>query len=100
MIGRAVWAVAHARVGVLTVAGWEVRVKPRLKIPRLMFLLGYAAVPRGWRELGPLFDVEDNLFSAIAHGFALQAERALSPAPLRGYVAVDAREARCAGGCA
>jgi 5-methylcytosine-specific restriction enzyme subunit McrC len=84
--------VTDSRVGVLTVAGWEVRVKPKLGIPRLMFLLGYAADPRGWRELGPLFDVEDHLFSAIAHGFALQAERALSPAPLRGYVAVDERE--------
>lgn len=84
--------VTDSRVGVLSVAGWDVRVKPKLAIPRLMFMLGYAADPRGWRELGPLFDVEDDLFSAVAHGFALQAERALSPAPLRGYVIVDERE--------
>jgi len=83
--------VTDSRVGVLIVAGWEVRVEPKLAIPRLMFLLGYAADPRGWRELGPLFDVEADLFSAVVHGFALQAERALSPAPLRGYVAVDER---------
>ncbi len=84
--------VTDSRIGVLIVANWDVRVKPMLTVPRLMFLLGYAADPRGWRELGPLFDVEDDLFSAIAHGFSLQAERALSPAPLRGYVAVDERE--------
>jgi 5-methylcytosine-specific restriction enzyme subunit McrC len=84
--------VTDSHVGVLTVDGWDVRVRPKLGVPRLMFLLGYAADPRGWRELGPLFDVEDDLFSAIAHGFALQAERALSPVPLRGYVAVDERE--------
>src|SRR5262249_54444570 len=81
--------VADSRVGTLTVAGWDVRVTPKLAIPRLMFLLGYAADPHGWRGLGPLYDVEDDLFSAVAHGFALQAERALSPAPLRGYVVVD-----------
>jgi 5-methylcytosine-specific restriction enzyme subunit McrC len=84
--------VTDSRVGVLTASDYDVRVSPKLAIPRLMFLLGYAADPRGWRELGPLFDVEDDLFSAIAHGFALQAERALSPAPLRGYVVVEESE--------
>ena len=84
--------VTDSRVGVLTVAGWDVRVRPRLGIPRLMFLLGYAADPHGWRELGPRFAPENDLFSAVAHGFALQAERAISPAPLRGYVAVEKRE--------
>ncbi|HEY4428983.1 MAG TPA: hypothetical protein VGN08_12330 [Solirubrobacteraceae bacterium] len=81
-----------SRVGVLTASDCDVRVTPKLAIPRLMFLLGYAADPNGWRELGPLFDVEDDLFSAVAHGFALQAERALSPAPLRGYVVVEESE--------
>jgi 5-methylcytosine-specific restriction enzyme subunit McrC len=89
--------VTGSSVGVSTVAGWEVRVKPKLAIPRLMFLLGYAADPRGWRELGPLFGVDDDLFAAVAHGFALQAERAISPAPLRGYVAVDEREVTLRG---
>lgn len=32
------------------------------------------------------------MLAAVAHGFAPQAERALSPAPLRGYVVVDERE--------
>src|ERR1700733_4967118 len=75
--------ITDSRVGVLTRSDCDIRVAPKLAIPRLMFLLGYAADPRGWRELGPLFDVEDDLFSAVAHGFALQAERALSHAPLR-----------------
>jgi 5-methylcytosine-specific restriction enzyme subunit McrC len=81
--------ITESRIGVVTLPGYDVRVTPKLAIPRLMFLLSYAADPRGWRELGPLFSVEDDLFSAIAHGFALQAERALTPAPLRGYVAVE-----------
>jgi 5-methylcytosine-specific restriction enzyme subunit McrC len=81
--------ITDARVGVAATAGCDLRVAPKLDIPRLMFLLAYATDPKGWRELGPLFDVEDDLFAAIAHGFALQAERAVTPAPLRGYVAVD-----------
>lgn len=81
--------VTDSRVGVVTGAGGDVRVQPRLAIPRIMFLLGYAADPRGWRELGPRFDVEEDLFVAVAHGFALHAERAVSPAPLRGYVTID-----------
>ena len=89
--------VTDSRVGVLTLPDCEVRVAPKLAIPRLMFLLGYAADPHGWRELGPLFDVEDDLISAVAHGFALQAERALSPAPLRGYVAVERSEVTLRG---
>lgn len=84
--------ITDSRVGVLTTSDCDIRVAPKLAIPRLMFLLSYAADPCGWRELGPLFDVEDDLFAAVAHGFALQAERALSPAPLRGYVVVEESE--------
>ena len=89
--------ITDSRVGVLTVSDCDIRVTPKLAIPRLMFLLSYAADPRGWRELGSLFDVEDDLFSAVAHGFALQAERALSPAPLRGYVVVEESETTLRG---
>ena len=84
--------ITDSRVGVLTTSDCDIRVAPKLAIPRLMFLLSYAADPRGWRELGPLFDVEDDLFAAVAHGFALHAERALSPTPLRGYVVVEESE--------
>ena len=47
-----------------------------------------------WRVARPglLFDVEHDLFAAVAYGFALHAERAISPAPLRGYVAIEERE--------
>jgi hypothetical protein len=37
--------ITDSRVGVLTVAGWDVRIKPKLAIPRVMFLLGFAADP-------------------------------------------------------
>ena len=56
-----------------------------------MFLLGYAADPRGWRSSIASFGHERDFFSAIASGFAHHAYRALEPAPLRGYVTVDER---------
>ena len=69
--------ITDSHVGVATVSDYDIRVTPKLAIPRSTSTSSYAVDPRGWRELGPLFDVEDDLFSAIAHGFALQAERAL-----------------------
>lgn len=81
--------ITDSRIGVLRGREWEIRVRPRLAIPRLMFLLGYASDPRGWRNLGPSYSIEHDLFSAVAHGFAIHAERALTPAPIRGYLSRD-----------
>lgn len=68
---------------------WELRVRPRLAIPRLMFLLGYAADPSGWRDAPAPFATEKQMFAAVASGFAYHAQRALSPAPIHGYVTVE-----------
>jgi 5-methylcytosine-specific restriction enzyme subunit McrC len=51
-----------------------------------MFLLGYAADPSGWRNLVAGFEREDDLFSAIASGFAWHATRALDRGLHRGYL--------------
>ena len=81
--------VTDSRVGVLDHGDWGLRVVPRLAVPKVMFLLGYAADPRGWRSSIAMFGRERDFFSAIASGFAHHAYRALEPAPLRGYVTVD-----------
>lgn len=83
--------VADSRVGVVRGRDWELRVVPRLAIPKLMFLLGYAVDSRGWRDSVAEFGREPDFFAAIASGFASHAYRALEPAPLRGYVTVDER---------
>lgn len=78
-----------SRVGVVQLPDGEtLRVAPKISIPQLMFLLSYAADPRGWRDVGPQFE-EADLFAAVASAFVAHAERAVHPAPLRGYVAVD-----------
>ena len=92
------WLLATgAHVGVVRGAGWELCVRPRLAIPQLMFLLSYAADPNGWRDVGPAYAAEDDLFAAVAAAFALHAERALAPAPLRGYVSVEDRSTTLRG---
>lgn len=79
-----------SRVGVVWREGeWELRVRPRLAIPRLMFLLGYAADPSGWRDAAAPFAAEKHLLGAVASGLAYHAQRALSPAPIHGYVTVE-----------
>ncbi len=82
--------VADSHVGVVRLKdGLELRVVPRLAIPRLMFLLSYALDASGWRDIGPAFGLERDLWTAIAAAFSWHAEHALTPAPLCGYVAVE-----------
>jgi 5-methylcytosine-specific restriction enzyme subunit McrC len=88
---------ADSRVGVIRGEDWELRVNPRLAIPQLMFLLSYASDPRGWLDVGPTFAAEADLFTAVASAFAVHAERALSPAPIRGYVSAEDRSTMLRG---
>ena len=80
-----------SRVGVIVGDDWEVRVSPKLDVPRLMFLLGYASDPRGWRNLVAGFEREDTLFEAIASGFSWHAWWAVERGLLRGYVPREER---------
>jgi 5-methylcytosine-specific restriction enzyme subunit McrC len=84
------WRVSHIRrVGVLVLEGVEVRIAPKLPVPRLFFLLGYARDPKGWQTSTVGFEADDDLVAAIAQGFVRQAERALQRGVLHGYVERD-----------
>lgn len=83
--------VSDSRVGVVRGEDWELRVTPKLVIPKLMFLLGYSADPRGWRDAVVAFGAERDLLAAVASGFAFHAQRAIAPAPIHGYLTVDDR---------
>jgi 5-methylcytosine-specific restriction enzyme subunit McrC len=82
---------ADSRVGVVVGSDWEVRVVPRLAIPKLMFLLAYVMNREGWRDSIAEFQRDPDFFAAVASGFAFHAYRAVEPGPLRGYVTVDER---------
>lgn len=78
-----------SRVGVALGDGWELRVRPRIAIPQLFFLLSYVGDREGWHDESAAFADDEDLFSAVAAGFAHHAERAIRPAPLAGYVSVE-----------
>jgi 5-methylcytosine-specific restriction enzyme subunit McrC len=78
-------------VGVLVGDGWELRIRPRLDVPRLMFLLAYAADQGGWRDIVAPFEEERDEVAAVASGFSWHALRAVERGPLRGYQRRDER---------
>jgi 5-methylcytosine-specific restriction enzyme subunit McrC len=85
-----VWLVSAAgKVGAARVGDVEVRIRPKLPIERLMFLVGYASDPKGWRrETVPLPETPD-LVPALAQALWRQAERALRQGLLQGYSSID-----------
>jgi 5-methylcytosine-specific restriction enzyme subunit McrC len=83
--------VSNSRIGVASGLGWELRVRPRLAVPNLFFLLAYALNPDGWKDESAQFASHPDLMDAVASGFSWHALRALDQGVLRGYVHVDER---------
>lgn len=83
--------VANSRIGVGVGSGWELRVRPRLAVPKLFFLLAYVADPKGWKDQIAEFKSEPDLLDAIANGFSWHALSVLKRGLLRGYLRVDER---------
>ncbi len=83
--------VANSRIGVALGKGWELRVRPRLAVPKLFFLLAYAADAKGWKDESVDFAFEPDLLDAVASGFSWHALGALERGLLRGYVHIDER---------
>lgn len=77
------------RVGVLRVGDLQVLIKPKVRISRLIFMLGYARDPSFWRNESVMLDGDPDLIEALAHSFARLARRALEQGVLKGYRTVD-----------
>jgi 5-methylcytosine-specific restriction enzyme subunit McrC len=76
------------KVGVVVLDGTVVRILPKTPVRRLFALLLYARSPESlWRDDLVSFDSDDDLYSTVAHAFAVTAERSLEGGLLRGYVA-------------
>ncbi|QDY07937.1 restriction endonuclease [Micromonospora sp. HM134] len=76
------------KVGAVRIDGLDVQVQPKVGIARLLFLLGYAMDP-GFRPEDVTATPEPDLWPALAESLIRQAERALAPGVLQGYVSVD-----------
>ncbi|QXT62886.1 McrC family protein [Tessaracoccus palaemonis] len=84
------WEVAAGtQVGVVSVAGIEVIIRPKIDINRLVFLMGYARRPSHWRDDLVHLDPDAELTEALADAFLALTRRAVDQGLLKGYVTVD-----------
>ncbi|MPZ80006.1 MAG: restriction endonuclease [Actinophytocola sp.] len=80
---------ARGRVGAARVGDVELWVRPKLDIARLLFLLGYAIDPKGWRDDEVDLATGDELVPAVANALCRLTERALRRGLLQGYLEVE-----------
>lgn len=78
------------KVGSVQIDDLLVRVNPkeRVRLSRLLFLLGYAADP-GFRPDNVAAEEDEDLFAVLGESLARHGERALERGPLNGYVHVE-----------
>ncbi|MGH3321610.1 MAG: McrC family protein [Streptosporangiaceae bacterium] len=80
------WMVRPAgQVGVARVGDVEVWVRPKVRIERLLFLLGYAIDPRGWRDDTVALSAAEDLIPAVAQALWRQGEHAVRRGLLQDY---------------
>jgi 5-methylcytosine-specific restriction enzyme subunit McrC len=76
-------------VGAARIGDIEIRVKPKVKIARLLFLLGYSKHGAAWRPETVPMDEDEDLIPAIGQALWRQTERAIHQGLLPGYVLVE-----------
>lgn len=91
---RGLWEVRAARaVGAAVLGAGEqqvdLRVAPKTDVRRLLFLMSYAADPRGWREDWVDLPEVAGLPAAIGEALARSVDRALRAGVLQGYRTVE-----------
>ena len=84
------WQLGPAsKVGAARIGDIEVLIKPKVAIPRLLFLLGYSRYGADWRsEAVPMADAA-GLVSAMAQALWRQTQRAIHQGLLPGYIVVE-----------
>ncbi|WP_322768591.1 McrC family protein [Frankia sp. Cr1] len=80
---------ASSMVGLVRAGDVELVVQPKVGVGRLLWLLGHARNPSGWRDDDVTVGEEDDLVAGTAVAFAHRAGRALTGGILRGYRSVD-----------
>jgi 5-methylcytosine-specific restriction enzyme subunit McrC len=85
-----VWLVGPAgKVGVARIANIEIRIKPKVEIARLLFLVGYAEHGAEWRsDTVPVAEAAD-LVPVVAQALWRQTERSIRQGLLPGYLVVE-----------
>jgi 5-methylcytosine-specific restriction enzyme subunit McrC len=85
-----VWSVrAGRKVGAARIGGVELHIEPKVPIARLLFLVGYARNPKGWRDESVPLSEHAGLVPALAAALWRQTDRAVRQGLLQGYRTVD-----------
>lgn len=77
------------KVGAARIGDLAVRIKPKVEIARLLFLLGYTAHGSSWQASTVELGTSDDLVPAIAAALWRQLSRAIHQGLLPGYVTVE-----------
>ena len=87
---QGVWLVGPAgKVGTARIGDIEIRIKPKVQIARLLFLLGNPQYAAAWQpDTVPVAEAAD-LVPVIAHALWRQTERAIHQGLLPGYLVVE-----------
>lgn len=84
------WRVTPAgKVGAAAIGGVEIHIRPKVTIPRLLFLAGYARHGTTWRSEAVHAPEADGLVPALAQILWRQAEQAIRQGLLPGYLTVE-----------
>jgi 5-methylcytosine-specific restriction enzyme subunit McrC len=85
-----IWLVGPAgKVGAARIGDIEIRIRPKVEIARLLFLLGYSKQAAAWQQdTVPVAEATD-LVPAVAQTLWRQTERAIHQGLLPGYILVE-----------
>jgi len=89
VVGAAYEVRAAGWVGAARIAGVDLRIRPKVTIGRLLFLLGHARDARAWRDDTVDVAVAAELLPAMADALWRQVDRALQGGLLQGYQVVE-----------
>jgi len=84
------WQISSVgKVGAARVADIEVRVRPKIEIARLLFLLGYSSHGAAWRQETVDLEQTTDMVTAIAQALWRQVSRAIHQGLLPGYIVLE-----------
>lgn len=89
VVGAAYEVRAAGWVGAARIAGVDLRIRPKVTVARLLFLLGHARDTRAWRDDTVGVAVGAELLPAMADALWRQVDRALQGGLLQGYQVVE-----------
>jgi 5-methylcytosine-specific restriction enzyme subunit McrC len=84
------WQISAAgKVGAARIGGIEISIKPKVRVARLLFLVGYAEHGPAWRDEDVELEQSADLVPAVAQALWRHVRRAIHQGLLPGYVVVE-----------